>query len=137
MDDFLNELATYLDAQSSSFTFTADAGRNLFTNTQPDSPEDITAIFGLPGAPIRAHRSVPALHFPRFQVITRGTTYEEAATLHRAARAILHGLLNINLTNWRIIRCHAESEGGPIGTDKKGRSEFSCNYTAETHNITP
>ncbi len=136
MSSFYDELATKLDSDGVG-TFTDDAGRDIYAGVFPAAPDDCLAILGLPGANVTAQRDVPGLNFPRFQVVVRNKDFELGAAKLDAVRTSLHGIIGQDLTNWHIMRCHVEQEGGPIGEDDQGRYEFSINFTAEYYAITP
>lgn len=131
MSSFYDEIASKLAGDVESLVYDQEDGRNVFTGELPASPTECVAIFGLPGTNIAEQRDIPALTFPRFQVITRSPDYEKAAELLLAVRTSLHGLIGYNLPSWHIMRCHAEQEGGPLGQDGGGNFEFSINFTAE------
>ena len=135
--DFLDELANHLQAQS-----VGTAGTDIFVNKQPADVDNCVCLFGLPGNTLTSSRDVPGLIFPRFQAIIRNTDYNDAADKFQAVRTALHGLIGQILPAGvdvdtepyiRVLRCHAEQEGGPIGEDDKGRAEFSINFAAEYH----
>lgn len=126
MADFLNEIADYLATQSIGTVAT-----NIFIGKMPPDPDNQVAIFGLLGGTIGEQREVADLHFPRFQVIIRNTNYETGSTKLEAVRTALHGKYGLQLASWRVLRLHAETEGGPIGTDDQDRFEFSINFLAE------
>lgn len=135
MSSFYDEIATKLDTDNADLISTNEAGRNVFTGVLPAEPNTCVAIFGLPGTNIMAQRDVAELQFPRFQIVTRSNDYEEAGDLLQQVRESLHGLIGYALPTWKILRCHAEQEGGPIGEDKEGRFEFSINFMAEHYKI--
>ncbi len=133
--DFLDQLATYLQAQS-----IGTAGTNIFVNKLPDTTDNCVALIGQPGPSIGPQRDVARLQFPRFQAIIRNVDYNDGSDKFQAVRTALHGKVGLVLPtsanpasdeNIRILRCHAESEGGPIGEDEQGRVEFSINFQAE------
>lgn len=135
--DFLDEIAAFLQYKSCGTT-----GTNIFVNKQPGDVDNCISIFGLPGTHMGAGRDIAAMQFPRFQIIVRNTDYNDAADKFQAVRTALHGLIGqilpYNATvatdpYIRVLRCHAESDGGPIGEDEKGRAEFSINFDAEYH----
>lgn len=138
--DFLDELARHLIVQVDSLT----EGQNIFVNQLPQSPNDCVTLWGLIGTTVQAQRDVPGLQFPRFQLLVRAGDYNEAADLFQACRTALHGMIGVNLPAGfdpeedpyiRVMRCHVETEGGPIGRDDQGRSEFTCNFLAEYHHV--
>lgn len=135
--DFTDELANYLD-----YLNIGTAGTDIFVNKQPSDVDNCVCLFGLPGTTLQSGRDVPGLQFPRFQVVVRNTDYNDGADKLQAVRTALHGLIGKLLPVTavpatdpyiRVMRCHAEQEGGPIGEDDKGRAEFSINFIAEYH----
>lgn len=134
MADFLNELASYLEDQGVG-TYDADAGRNIFTGEHPADPDNCVSLIGLPSGSLGQSRDIPELQFPRFQAIVRNASYDTGSTKLQAVRTALHGKLedDLGLTSWRVLRLHADQEGGPIGDDGQGRFEFSINFSAEVH----
>lgn len=126
MFDFLNELGDYLATAGIGTVAT-----NLFIGELPASPDNCVALLGLPGSVIGQAREVATLQFPRFQAIIRNTSYDTASDKLQAVRTALHNKYGVILPHWRILRMHAEQEGGPIGTDDQDRFEFSINFIAE------
>lgn len=136
-DDFFNLLAVYLEAAG----VTA-----VKTGKQPEKPVNCTTLLGLQGLTVQAQRDVPDLQFPRFQAIIRNESYETASDQHQLVRATLHGLkpgtiLPVDADTEtdpyvRVLRCHADQEGGPIGQHPNGGYEFSINFTSEIHHVT-
>ncbi len=133
MTSFFDELLSYLDTQASSIVFDNATGRNTFLGELPASPDTCVALLGLVGTTVNAARDVPGLQFPRFQIITRSKDFETASTLLQDVRSALHGLIGHDLTDYRVLRCHAEQDGGPLGQDEQGRYEFGINMIAEYH----
>lgn len=135
MSSFLDELCSYLDTQDAAFIFDNATGRNTFCGVYPDTPSDLTALLGMVGSNITASRDVKELTFPRFQLVVRDSNYEEGSARYELARSILHGLIGVELSTIKVLRCHAEQEGGPIGQDDQGRFEFAGNFVAEYYVI--
>lgn len=130
--DFLDQVASYLDTQNVG-VYDADSGRNIFVNDQPAEPVECITLFGNEGLTLPESKNIRSLIHPRFQVVCRSADYDAASALHYAVRDALHARYGIILANWRILECHAEQEGGPVGKDKQNRHEFSCNYMAEAN----
>lgn len=135
--DFLDELANFLEAQS-----IGTAGEDIFVNKQPASVDNCIALFGRVGTNVQEQRDVPGLVLPRFQVLVRNKDYNDAADTYQAVRSALHGMINQYLPSdadieeddfIRVLRCHVDSEGGPLGEDGQGRTEISGNFVAEYH----
>ncbi len=134
--DFLDCLANELVRQSKATT------GKIFVGKLPATPDDSIALFGQTGSVVQQQRDVPGLQFPRFQVVTRAKGYNDAADAAQGVRDVLHGMIGVILPHGvntatdpyiRVMRCHIEYEGGPLGEDDQGRSEFSTNYLAEYH----
>lgn len=132
MADFLNEVADYL-ALASPAPDCGTVGTDIFIGELPATPDDCIALFGLPGNYIGDQREVASLQFPRFQVICRATSYDTASQKMQNVRSKLHGIYSVDIGSWRILRCHAEQEGGPIGSDDQNRFEFSINFISEVN----
>lgn len=143
--DFLDEAAAHLQAQNVGTT-----GTSIFVNKSPDSTEleginsAIVVLYGLPGTTMMDQRDVPELQVPRFKVYVRAADYNDAADMFQNVRTALHGLIGAiwpSTANTesdayiRVLRCHVDQEGGPIGEDKIGRSEFACNFATEYHYV--
>lgn len=134
--DFLDVIATEL------LRLNISPAGTVFVNKLPAEPSDCIALFGLIGTFVNQQRDVPGLQFPRFQCIVRAKDYNDAADKFQAVRTALHGKIGWILPNGvntatdpylRIMRLHIESDGGPLGEDEQGRTEFSCNFLAEYH----
>lgn len=130
MADFLNEIADYM-ADAATSPDIGTVATDIFIGEQPATPDNCVSIFGLPGTVIGDQREVASLQFPRFQVIVRNTSYENGSNKLQDVRTKLHGKYGLDLPSWRVLRLHAEQEGGPIGSDDQNRFEFSINFIAE------
>jgi hypothetical protein len=137
MSSFLDEMASKMAAEVETLKFDNDAGRNVFVGELPATPDTCVAFFGLPGDQLTAVRDIPALTFPRYQVLVRSEDYETGADLLTAVRTSLHGMIDYRLPHWRVMRNHAEQEGSPIGEDGQGRFEFTINFVSEYHELPP
>ena len=136
MADFLFEIADYMANATAPDIGTV--ATDIFNEELPGTPDNCVAVFGLPGQVIGDSREVAALTFPRFQVIVRNTDYALGAAKLLDVRTKLHGKYGLMLPSWRVMRMHAEQEGGPIGSDDQNRFEFSINFVAEINaEITP
>lgn len=132
MADFLNEIADYM-ADAATSPDIGTVGTDIFVGELPASPDNCVALFGLPGSVIGDQREVASLQFPRFQVVVRNKVYETGSNKLQDVRTKLHNKYNLDLASWRVLRLHAEQEGGPIGSDDQDRWEFSINFMAETN----
>lgn len=131
MNDLLNELASYLEDQGVG-VFDADSGRNIFVDFIPPDPASLVALLYATGPTIGAQREVADLQFPRFQVFVRNVSHDDGSDKLQAVREALHGKYGLVLAHWRVIRCHADQEGGWIGKEG-GLHEFSINFVAEVN----
>lgn len=140
MTDFLDLLAGHLIAQG------AATSGSIFVNKHPADPDNCITLMGSTGTNLTSSRDVAGLQFPRFQVVVRNTDYNDASDALDAVRNALHGMIgeilpagvNVATTPYiRVMRCHAEQDGGPIGEDEQGRTEFSINFIAEYHKYDP
>lgn len=129
MADFLNEIADYMANATSPDIGTV--ATDIFIGELPGTPDNCVAIFGQPGSVIGDQREVASLQFPRFQVIIRNKDYDLGSAKLQDVRTKLHGKYGLMLPSWRVLRLHAEQEGGPIGSDDQNRFEFSINFVAE------
>lgn len=126
MSNFIDELADYAAAQG-----LGTVEQDIFTFKQPASPDNCVSFHGLPGNNLGDQRDIPELTFPRVQVVVRNSDPAAGADKLTQVRSILHGLINVQLPSWRIMRFHCEQEGGPIGQDGQNRYEFSINFEGE------
>lgn len=137
MIDFLDQIAQHLQSVGVGTLSTS-----IFVNKQPPDPDTVVSVHGRPGPTSGAQRDVPEIQQPRFQVIVRAQDYNQASDLFQQVRTALHGQIGLILPAnadletdeyFRVMRCHAEQEGGPIGEDTQGRVEFSINFIAQCH----
>ncbi len=132
MSAFLNEIASYLDDEGVG-NFETAAGRDIFVGKEPPLPNNCISILEPRGQLIGEARDVQSLHFPRFSVLVRNEDYDDGEAVVQEVRTALHGLINESLPNWRVLRCHAESEPEGLGDDDQGRFGFLINFVAETN----
>lgn len=133
--DFLDEMARHLQHAGVGTTAT-----DIFTNKQPADPDDCVTLVGATGTNVQEQRDIPEFQLPRFQCIVRAADYNDASSKFQETRSVLHGMIGVflpygvNTTTQeyiRVLRCHIDIEGGPLGEDDRGRSEFSATYIAE------
>lgn len=126
MANFYSELADYMEGEDATLD-------SIVTGFLPGDFDNCIAIIGIAGTTLFDQRDVPALKFPRFQVLVRNTDFDEAENQMNKVRAVLHGLIGVSLPSFRIMRLHVEQEGGALGQDEQGRFEFGINFTGEIH----
>lgn len=141
MIDFLDAIAEHLEDEGVGTRATT-----IFVNKQPADIDECITLYGRPGPTTGAQRDVAEFQQPRFQVIVRSSDYNDASDLFQSVRTALHNKINLLLPAGvdieeepfiRVMRMHAEQEGGPIGEDDQGRSEFSINFIAQYHHHEP
>jgi hypothetical protein len=130
MADFLDEVASYLEDEGVG-VFDTDSGRNIFVGEVPESPVNLVALLGATGVTLGDAKQIKTLNFPRFQAYIRNASYSDGSTKLLQVRTALHALYGEILPNYRVLACHADQEGGPLGKDPQGRYEFTINFTAE------
>lgn len=129
MSSFLDELGDLMVSEG----VVAEAA--MKTNVLPPDPDNVVALIGLPGSFVGPQRDVRELTFPRWQAVVRNTDADSGDAQLKAVRDFLHNKCNFMLPHYRVLRIHAEQDGGPIGKDGQGRSEFSINFLAEYHYV--
>lgn len=130
--DFLYQLADYIDRENLGDT-SGGASNNIFVGHYPDDPDNIIAFLGLIGQS-RPNQYIKNFEYPRFQVVVRNTDYEDGAGKMREIRNLLHDKLNLVTENFVALYIQADQDFYPIGQDKKGRFEFSINFTCQIRN---
>src|SRR5436853_941815 len=102
---------------------------NIFVNKYPDAPDNIIALTYLTGP--AANKYIAEFEYPRFQITVRNTDFETGAGKLRAIRQLLHDKLALTTENFVALYIQADSEGGAIGEDGKGRAEFTINFSSQ------
>ena len=131
----LDEIATYLGAQSAAFT----VGTNLTKGFMPDSapaPDTIATLYETGGlAPTYTFSSgtKPTVVFehPRLQAIVRSTSYQTARTLAETVYTTLDGIAQTRLpgsTGPLYLDITAVQAPFSIGRDENGRHLVSINF---------
>ncbi len=128
MSDFVDDVAVYLGTQGIGNT--SGASVNVFAGKYPDTPDNIVAVLGLEGGQ-QPNSNVREFIYPRFQVVIRNTDYDTGASKFQAVRTALHVLIGADFAHHKVLRCHVQSDGGPIGQDDKDRYEWSINFYAQ------
>lgn len=128
------ELVTYLDAQSTSFT----AGTNLFAHFLPDTAVAACAVYetarGL-GA-VEKFGGLPAATRPGFEVVCRSTTPvgpgpaipTTARSLAQRAWLVLGQVTNASLSGTTWMRIEAAGDPYMTGRDEAGRVVFTVGF---------
>lgn len=135
----LDDIATYLDAQSSSFTLMKGTAGNLAKMALLDrtpAPDTMTSIYETGGAgPQWAFGSTsPVVETAGLQVLSRSTSYATAHTRAYTAYRILGGVHNQRLPNAASTEClyvdiQPDQPPFSIGPDQQGRHLVSVNFT--------
>lgn len=126
----IEELATYLDAQSTRFTFSTTG--NLFVNYLPDTPATAAALLetgGLP--PTRRFAGVPAWENARVQLVCRSSSSTKARANADAAWGILEGIANTTLSGSTYLRVSAVQSVFLIDRNPAGQTEYGANFDVQ------
>jgi hypothetical protein len=134
----LDDLLTYLAAQSTALTVRSGSGGNLSISHMPDSPDTAVTIYETPGAsPIyvmstSGSSALRAFEQPRVQVISRSSSYQTARTNADTVFDILDGYVGTlpTATGTSYLQITAVQSPFSLGRDENGRYEISCNYEA-------
>lgn len=121
--DFLSQLADYIVREG------VGTSRNVKVGKYGDNPDNLICLLYNTGAQPNIY--VPDFEYPRFQIVIRNTDYEDGAGKLREIRQLLHDKLMVTTENFVALYIQADSEGGSIGQDAKGRWEFSINFASQ------
>lgn len=127
---FIDDIATYLQSLSIANTTT-----NMSVGNYPDDPDTHLAVLTINGQ--LPDMDIAALRRPSFQLIARSANLTDGYALINAAYNALHCKFGLKLTNYYVMRCHAQQDPTQIGKDARGRHEWSCNFYAETKPLPP
>lgn len=122
----IEEVATYLDTQSTRFAL----GTNLFLNWLDDTPGTSAAVIETGGSdPSRVFKAtVAAWENARFQLLCRSTSSSVARANIDAAWTIYEGVTNQTLSGSTYLRISAVQSPFMLTRDDQGRSIFACNF---------
>lgn len=137
----LDDIASYLAAQSTAFTVVSGTGGNLAKSVMLDAilPDTITVIYEAAGLANEYVFSTStgtagvANERPSFQILSRSTSYVTARTRAQTAYTILDGLAGKSLptaTGTLYLEIVANQAPFSIGRDDNERYLISTNYTA-------
>lgn len=126
MANFWDDIADYLQDQG-----VGTVGTDIFVGKAPPTPDSLIAIIPSNAGSAAPNMYIRDLIYPRFQVYIRNEDWSAGADKLYEVRQALHVKIGLALNNHRALRIHAQQEGGPIGEDGQGRSEFSINFAAE------
>ena len=128
----LNDIATYLEAQSTRLT----VGVNLTKSFMPDTPDTVTTLYETGGLfPLHAFSTGGGTRIyerPGLQVLSRSTDYEVARAVLEDVFVILDGLANTTLpTATGVAYAAVDAVQSPfeIGRDSNDREKLSVNFT--------
>lgn len=133
MAGFLDDVGTYLAANGVGNV--TGGSVNIFVGMVPPDPANLVAILGLTGYNI-PDMYIKEFIYPRFQIFVRNTDFDTGEAKLKAIRDLLHVQIDLDLTNHKVLRCHADQEGGPLGEDPEtGRFEWSINFSAQARYV--
>lgn len=124
----VEELATYLDAESTRFQL----GSNWFINWLPSEPGTAASITETGGLP-PAHTfggDLPKYENQRVQVMCRSTSSTRARANMNDAWFQLQEVANESLSSRSWLRASAVQSPFSLGQDEQGRWLFACNFEA-------
>ncbi len=137
----LDDVATYLDAQSTAFTILSASSGNLAKQVMLDStpnPDTLTVLYETQGSPNDYTFSTAtggarvAIERPSFQILNRSTSYQTARTRSQTAYTILDGLAGQNLptaTGTLYLEIVAAQAPFFVQRDDNERYIVSTNFT--------
>ena len=134
----LDDIATYLAAQSTAFTILAGTEGNMTKGFMPDAapaPDTCTTLYETGGtAPTHTFSTDADTRYfenPRLQIMTRSTSYESARDRADKAFKLLDGLANTVLPTTAgslYIDISAVQSPFSIGRDANDRFLMSVNF---------
>ncbi|MHC5112316.1 MAG: minor capsid protein [Planctomycetota bacterium] len=134
----LNDVATWLDAQSTAFTLLAGTAGNLVKahmQDSPPAPDTLVGLFETAGtSPVHVFTtSSQTRNYEQtgLQVLVRSSSYQTARNLAETAYTLLDGLAGTNLptaTGPSYLSVAAIQNPFSIGRDDNERYVMSCNF---------
>jgi len=135
----LDDIATYMAAQSTAFTILSGTAGNMTKGFMPDAapaPDTCTALYetgGLPPTHTFSTAAYGTLYFenPRLQVLTRSSSYVTARDLADKAFKLLDGVTGTVLPTSAgslYIDISAVQSPFSIGRDENNRHLISVNF---------
>lgn len=121
----IEELGTYLDAQSTRFTL----GTNVYLNYMPGTPATCVALYETPGfEPGRRYGGGPAWENTRMQMVCRSSASTKARADADVAWGIFEGIANQVISGSTFMRVAAVQSVFLIARDPAGRTEYGANF---------
>jgi hypothetical protein len=134
----LDDLVTYLDAQSTALSLLSGTGGNLSKAFMPDAspaPNTMVTLYETGGrAPVHVFTTSTQTRLheqPTVQVLSRSSSYQTARNNAETVFGILDGIANTLLptaTGIRYVSIEAIQSPFSIGRDANDRHLVSCNY---------
>jgi len=104
-------------------------GTNLFIGIQPDTPNDLVAVYDT-GGPTPDYNVPTATK--TFQVLIRTVDYVDCLEIVNELVSLLHQLRNEEVGDTYFYYSYLQGEPAHIGQDDKARHEFSMNFLTKT-----
>lgn len=127
---FLDEIATYVAAGTTSLT----VGTNLFKNTIPvGAPDTSVGLYQTAGAAPSfdlSNSTGPVFERPSLQVMSRSTSYVTAESNAQTVYKILAPTRATVLSGTTYLRIDALQSPFNLGTDDNERHQVVCNFNA-------
>jgi len=133
----LDDVGTYLAAQSTAFTKLSGSAGNLAKGVNLDviAPDTMVSLYdtaGLPSAQVFSTASAASVAYeqPGLQILSRSTSYKTARDNANVAYQILDGLSGLlpTATGTRYLSIDAAQAPFFIGRDGNDRPLFSVNF---------
>lgn len=135
----LDDIATYLAAQSTAFTVFSGTAGDLSKAFMPSTgvPDTFASLFDTPGTATSFEFSTgasPSVLYeqPSLQLLSRSSSAQTAKTRARTAYTILDGITNTKLptsTGTLYIDIVADQPPFLVGRDANQRFQYSVNFT--------
>ena len=127
----LAEISAYLVTNSIGTSGTASAnGWSIYLGKMTAAPDRQIGLFEYGGLPSELTHDKAMDEYPSLQIRVRAEQngYSTGIAKAVAIRALLHGLSNTTLTSTKYKLIRAMNSPAYIGTDDKGRPEWTINF---------
>lgn len=124
----IEEVGTYLDAQSTRFSLGSSAAGGLYLNDLPELPATASALIETGGSEPRRTFRGNGWENQRVQLYCRSTSSAIARANIDAAWTILEGVTNQALSGSTYLRVSAVQSPFLLDRDVAGRIVFAANF---------
>lgn len=107
-------------------------GTNLFIAKQPDSPDQCTTLFDVPGEPDEILCSgTYNYEYPKLIVRVRSHSYQDAYSLIQDIKDTLHGLNGETINGTKYLLVQTEIPPYNSGWDENNRVELEASFAIQ------